>query len=64
VGERARRRLLGLCLALFLLITGVGLAALRTFLVTPRQPVDVSVGESRSAPAPAVMATDQNSKGH
>jgi succinate dehydrogenase / fumarate reductase, cytochrome b subunit len=53
VGERARRRLLGLCLALFLLITGVGLASLRSFLVTPRQPVDVSAGELRTAPAPA-----------
>ena len=53
VGERARRRLLGLCFALFLLIAGVGLASLRSFLVTPRQPIDVSAGELRAAPAPA-----------
>ena len=53
VGERARRRLLGLCLVLFLLMTGVGLASLRSFLVTPRQPIDVSAGELRAAPAPA-----------
>jgi len=53
VGERARRRLLGLCLALFLLISGVGLASLRSFLVTPRQPLDISVGELHTVPAPA-----------
>ena len=51
VGERARRRLLGLCLALFLLIAGVGLASLRSFLVTPRQPIDVSAGQLYAVPA-------------
>ena len=60
VGERARRRLLGLCLALFLLIAGVGLASLRSFLVTPRQPIDVSAGQLRAVPA----AIDTHSEGH
>ena len=60
VGERARRRLLGLCLALFLLITGVGLASLRSFLVTPRQQIDATTGQLRSAPA----TIEKQSEGH
>lgn len=60
VGERARRRLLALCLGLFVLLTGVGLASLRSFLVTPRQQIDVTSGQLRSAPA----AIDKHSEGH
>ena len=64
VGERARSRFLAICLALFLLISGVGLVSLRTFLVSPRQPVDVSAGELRTAPVPAATAADKNPEGH
>jgi len=64
VGERARSRFLAICLALFLLISGVGLVSLRTFLVSPRQPVDVSAGELRTAPVPAATAADKHSEGH
>ncbi|MFZ3212556.1 MAG: succinate dehydrogenase [Terriglobales bacterium] len=64
VGERARSRFLAICLALFLLISGVGLVSLRAFLVSPRQPVDVSAGEMRTAPVPAAAAADKNSEGH
>jgi len=60
VGERARKRLLGLCLALFVLIAGVGLASLRSFLVTPRQQIDSTSGQLHSAPA----AIAQHSEGH
>jgi succinate dehydrogenase / fumarate reductase cytochrome b subunit len=60
VGERARRRLLALCLLLFVVLAGVGGASLRTFLVTPRQPLDVSAGELHTAPAPAAAAVDKH----
>jgi len=62
VGERARSRFLAICLALFLLITGVGLAAILTLKTAPRQPIDVSVGELRAAPAAA--AADKHPEGH
>jgi len=57
VGERARNRFLAVCLLLFLLVTGVGVASLRSFLVTPRQPVEESAGQLRTAPAPAAAIT-------
>ena len=37
-GEKAQRRLLGVCLALFILMTGVGLASLTSFRSHPQQP--------------------------
>jgi len=64
VGERARSRFLAICLALFLLITGVGLAAILTLKTAPRQPIDVSVGELRTAPAPAAAVADKHPEGH
>jgi len=57
VGARARQRLLALCLLLFLLITGVGVASLRSFRVTPRQSIEESAGALSTAPAPAAAIT-------
>jgi succinate dehydrogenase / fumarate reductase, cytochrome b subunit len=39
-GDRAQKRLLGLCLAFFLLLTGVGLASLTSFRSHAPQPYD------------------------
>jgi succinate dehydrogenase / fumarate reductase cytochrome b subunit len=39
-GDRAQKRLLGLCLAFFLLLTGVGLASLTSFRSHTQQPYD------------------------
>jgi len=39
VGERARKRALTLAMAIFILMSGVGLASLRAFIRTPQQPV-------------------------
>jgi len=60
VGERARQRLLVLCLLLFALIAGVGMASLRSFLVSPRQPVDVTAGELHTAPGPTAAAVGKH----
>jgi succinate dehydrogenase / fumarate reductase, cytochrome b subunit len=40
VGERARRRFLYVCIALFFFISGVGLASMTKFRSTPQQPTD------------------------
>ncbi len=58
-GEKAQRRLLGLCLAFFLLLSGVGLASIGTFLTTPRQPADASVSQMRTAPASPIPSVDK-----
>src|SRR5207302_650762 len=39
-GERARRRMLAVAMALFLLLAVVGLASIRSFVVTPQQPTE------------------------
>ncbi|HTM58802.1 MAG TPA: succinate dehydrogenase cytochrome b558 subunit [Burkholderiales bacterium] len=52
VGEKARSRFLAVCLALFLVISGVGLLSIRTFLTTARQPADESADQLRTKPAP------------
>jgi succinate dehydrogenase / fumarate reductase cytochrome b subunit len=39
-GEKARKRLLVLCLAFFFVLTGAGLASLTAFRSRPQQPVD------------------------
>lgn len=52
VGEKARQKFLYVCLFLFLLISGVGLASIRTFVVSPRQPADESADQLRTKPAP------------
>jgi succinate dehydrogenase / fumarate reductase, cytochrome b subunit len=40
IGERARQRFLYVCLALFFLISGVGLASITSFRSHPQQPTD------------------------
>jgi succinate dehydrogenase / fumarate reductase cytochrome b subunit len=40
IGERARKRFLYVCIALFFLITGVGLASITSFRSHPQQPTD------------------------
>jgi succinate dehydrogenase / fumarate reductase cytochrome b subunit len=54
-GERARRRFLAVCLAFFLVLSGVGLLSLRSFLVTPPQPADESSDTIRTQAAPATQ---------
>jgi succinate dehydrogenase / fumarate reductase cytochrome b subunit len=39
-GDKAQKRLLALCLALFLVLTGVGLASLTSFRSRPQQSID------------------------
>src|SRR5262249_5105627 len=39
VGEQARQKFLWVCIALFLVITGVGMASLRSFATHPQQPI-------------------------
>jgi len=45
-GEMARRRFLAVCLALFLLLSGVGLASLTKFRSTPQQPSEPSSAQT------------------
>jgi succinate dehydrogenase cytochrome b subunit len=59
VGEKAQQRLLALCLLFFLTMSGVGLLSIRTFLVTPTQPMDESADHARTAPAPATQPVDK-----
>jgi succinate dehydrogenase / fumarate reductase cytochrome b subunit len=40
IGERARQRFLYVCMALFLLISGIGLASITSFRSHPQQPTD------------------------
>ena len=51
-GERARKHLLTICLLFFLVMSGVGLASIATFLKTPAQPMDSSADQLRTKPAP------------
>jgi len=57
-GEKARQRLLVVCMVIFLTISGVGMLSIRSFLVTPRQPADESADELRTKPAPATQPVD------
>jgi succinate dehydrogenase / fumarate reductase, cytochrome b subunit len=59
VGERARRRFLVVCLLLFATISGVGMLSIRSFLTTPRQPMDENADELRTKPAPATQPVDK-----
>ena len=50
-GEHARKRFLGLCLAFFLVLTGVGLGSLTAFRSRPQQPIEpgtTATGNSHS----------------
>lgn len=58
-GDRAQRRLLAVCLAFFLVISGVGLASIATFRSTPQQPADESADQLRTAPAPPTQPIDR-----
>jgi succinate dehydrogenase / fumarate reductase cytochrome b subunit len=51
-GERARQRFLYVCMALFLLISGVGLASITKFRTTPQQCVDSPCAEGIASPQP------------
>ncbi len=62
VGERARRRFLVVCLALFFVVSGVGLMSITTFRKTPRQPMDESADillRTRPAPTNAPITQPQ-----
>ena len=41
IGDKAQKRLLVLCMAFFVLLTGVGLASLTSFRSHPQQPFDI-----------------------
>jgi len=41
IGERARKRLLVLCLGFFVVMAGVGIASIRSFRAYPQQPVEL-----------------------
>jgi succinate dehydrogenase / fumarate reductase, cytochrome b subunit len=58
-GERAQRRFLAICLAFFLVMSGVGLLSIRSFLVTPRQPDDESADTLRTKSAPPTEPVKQ-----
>jgi succinate dehydrogenase / fumarate reductase cytochrome b subunit len=47
-GERAQKRLLTVCLAFFLVMTGVGLASLTSFRSHPQQPFDSGTVNDRN----------------
>jgi len=47
-GEKAQKRLLAVCMAFFLLLSGVGLASIATFLTTERQPAGESAVTMRN----------------
>lgn len=46
VGERARQKFLAVCMALFMVITVVGLLSLRSFVSHPQQPVEGAAAEA------------------
>ena len=46
-GDKAQRRLLGLCLALFVVLTGAGLASLTSFRARPQQPFEPGTGTTQ-----------------
>jgi succinate dehydrogenase / fumarate reductase cytochrome b subunit len=52
VGERARQKLLVVCMLFFVLLAGVGIASLIKFVSTPQQPVGESADQVCMAPAP------------
>jgi succinate dehydrogenase / fumarate reductase cytochrome b subunit len=58
-GERARKRLLIPCMALFVVMTGVGLGSIAKFRSMPQQPADESADQLRTAPAPPTPPVDQ-----
>jgi succinate dehydrogenase / fumarate reductase, cytochrome b subunit len=58
VGERARRRFLIVCLALFFVMSGVGLLSLRAFVTQPQMPADESADQFRTKPAPPTPPVD------
>jgi succinate dehydrogenase / fumarate reductase cytochrome b subunit len=48
VGDRAQKRFLALCLAFFVVLTGVGLASLTSFRSLPQQPYDTGTVNDRN----------------
>lgn len=52
-GERAQKRFLVVCLALFFILTGAGLASLASFRSRPLQPTDAGTAAMQAGRAPA-----------
>jgi len=52
VGEKARKKLLIICVLFFLVMTGVGTMSLRSFYMHARMPSDASADQLRTKPAP------------
>jgi succinate dehydrogenase / fumarate reductase cytochrome b subunit len=50
-GEKARKRFLVVCLALFVALTGAGLASLASFRSRPQQPIEPGTNAAQSSPA-------------
>ncbi len=51
VGEKARKKLLIVCMLFFFVMTGVGWMSLRSFFMHPRMPADESADQLTTQPA-------------